>query len=190
MIKITDITEKRFRTTHSKDAYGNRVRGKEEYIAKRPVRSVKSGPRFGHFIIDTIVVQILIMLIQYILSLVNLAVGFDNSIGLTIALISSLSGLLLYPLMYLICEYYWQQTPGKFLTKTIVINEYGIKPDLRQITLRSLIRLVPFEAFSCFGDKYSRSHGWHDRWSDTFVVTKEELEILKNLQEEQGKKSW
>jgi uncharacterized RDD family membrane protein YckC len=185
MIKITDLTEKKIRTTHNKDAYGNRVRGKEEYIAKRPVRTVKSGPRFGHFIIDTIVIQVLIVLIQYILSLVNLAAGFDNSIGLTVALISSLSGLLLYPFMYFICELYWQQTPGKFLIKTVVINEYGNKPDLRQVALRSLIRLVPFEPFSCLGDTYS--HGWHDRWADTFVVTKEELEKLKTLQQQQDK---
>lgn len=185
MIKITDLTEKRFRTIHYKDAYGNRVRGREEYIAKRPVRTVKSGPRFGHFIIDTIVIQVLIVFIQYILSLINLMVGFDNALGLTIALMSSISGLLLYPLMYFICELYWQQTPGKFLTKTVVINEYGNKPDIRQVALRSLIRLVPFEAFSCFGDTYS--HGWHDRWAETFVVTKEELEIMKTLQQEQSK---
>ena len=185
MIKITDLTEKRFRTTHKKDAYGNRVRGQEEYVAKRTVRTVKSGPRFGHFIIDTIVIQVLIVFIQYILGLINLTVEFDNSLGLTVAFVSSISGLLLYPFMYLICEYYWQQTPGKFLTQTVVINEYAEKPDLRQIALRSLLRLVPFEPFSCFGDNYS--HGWHDRWSDTFVVKKEELQKLKELQKEQEK---
>ena len=185
MIKITDLTEKRFRTTHKKDANGNRIRGKEEFIAKRTVRTVKSGPRFGHFIIDTIALQILIALFQYLLGLASYAVGAENPIGLTIILISSLSGLLLYPLMYFVCEYNWQQTPGKFLTKTFVINECGNKPDLRQVALRSLIRLVPIEAFSCLSDNYS--YGWHDKWSDTFVVTKEELEKLKTLQKEQEK---
>jgi len=183
MIKITDLTETKFRTTYSKDSLGNRVRGKEEYLAKRPVRTVKPGPRFGHFFIDIIFLQILIIVIQYLLGLIYLAVGTDNPIGLTVALISSLSGLLFYPLMYFICEYFWQQTPGKLLTKTVVINEYGNNPNLGQIALRSLIRLVPFEWFSCLGENYS--HGWHDRWSDTFVVKKEELETLKTLQKEQ-----
>jgi hypothetical protein len=30
MIKINDLTELKFRTTYKKDAFGNRVRGKEE----------------------------------------------------------------------------------------------------------------------------------------------------------------
>ena len=185
MIKITDLKEKRFRTTHRKDAFGNRVRGREEYIAKRQVRTVKPGPRFGHFFIDLLFFQILIYSFDYILELIYYAVGESNPIGITVAFVLSISGLLLYPFMYFICEYFWQQTPGKLLTKTVVINEYGNKPDLRQIALRSLVRFVPFEAFSCFGDNYS--YGWHDRWADTFVVKKEELKKLKALQAEQEK---
>ena len=119
------------------------------------------------------------------LGLLNLAFGFENTVGLTIEFISSISGLLLYPFLYFICEYYWQQTPGKYFTQTIVINEYAEKPNVRQVALRSFVRLVPFEAFSCIGDVYS--HGWHDRWSDTFVVKKEELKKLKELQKEQSK---
>jgi uncharacterized RDD family membrane protein YckC len=185
MIKITDLTELKFRTTYKKDAFGNRVRGKEEYIGKRTVRTVKTGPRFGHFFIDILVIQVLVICIQYMLGLLNLAFGFENTVGLTIEFISSISGLLLYPFLYFICEYYWQQTPGKYFTQTIVINEYAEKPNVRQVALRSFVRLVPFEAFSCIGDVYS--HGWHDRWSDTFVVKKEELKKLKELQKEQSK---
>ena len=185
MMKITDLREKRFRTTYTKDAHGNRIRGKEEYYARRTVRTVKNGPRFGHFIIDLLAFEVIITLIQYMVSLVELAFGSHSVPGITAIYVGSLFGLLLYPLMYFVSEHLWQRSPGKFLTKTLVIDEYGNKPDLRQLVLRSLIRLVPFEAFSCLGDTYS--YGWHDRWSQTYVVTEEELERLKKLMHEQGK---
>ncbi len=182
MIRITDLTEERFRTTYTKDAYGNRIRGEEDYTAIRKVRTVKSGPRFGHFFIDLIFFQIIIICFDFVLGMIQLAIGEFAPVGLTIELFSTLSGILLYPLIYFIFEYLWQQTPGKFLTQAIVIDEYGNKPKASQIAVRSLIRLVPFEAFSCLDD-YSR--GWHDTWSNTFVVKKSELEEIKKLQKEQ-----
>jgi uncharacterized RDD family membrane protein YckC len=187
MIKITDLTENKFRTSYKKDAYGNRVRRQEQYTAKRLVRTVRPGPRFGHFVIDFIAFQVLGLSIQYILLIINLYADFDSVFGLSVAFVSSLGGLLLYPFMYFICEYYWQQTPGKFLTQTVVIDEYANKPDFRQIALRSLIRVVPFEPFSCWGDDYS--YGWHDKWADTFVVKKDELVLLKVLLKEQENKA-
>ena len=184
MIKITDLTEKRFRTTHNKDALGNRIRGREEYVAKRQVRTVKSGPRFGHFIVDLLCFEVFAYLINYLLELIEYAVGPNNPIGLTVGLIASLALLLMFPVLYFFCELLWQKTPGKMLTKTIVINEYGNKPDISSLIFRSLIRIVPFEPFSCLGDY---SYGWHDRWSNTFVVSEEELKKLKQLQVEQNK---
>jgi uncharacterized RDD family membrane protein YckC len=179
MIKITDLKEVRFRTTYDTDGRGNRVRGYQEHRIKRLVRTVKTGPRIGHFFIDLLIFQVLTLLIQYLLDLINIFVGYDNSLGLSIVLISNLTGLLLYPFLYFFCEYKWQQTPGKFLTKSVVINEYGNKPSLNEVITRSVIRLIPFEAFSCLGGKYS--YGWHDKWSDTFVVKIEERDKLKVL---------
>jgi uncharacterized RDD family membrane protein YckC len=181
MIKITELTEKKFRTVHLKDELGNRTRTKEEYIGKRVVKTVSPGPRFGHFFIDLIAFQIVVVVFQTLMSILNIYVGFDSAFGLTLQLFTSISALLLWPALYFICEHSWQQTPGKLLTKTVVIDEYANKPSIRKLILRSLIRLVPFEAFSCLGDKYSR--GWHDKWSDTYVVTKEELATLKELQQ-------
>jgi uncharacterized RDD family membrane protein YckC len=74
---------------------------------------------------------------------------------------------------------YGKKTPGKFLTKTVVIDEYANKPDFGTLLLRSFARLVPFEPFSCWGDTYSR--GWHDKWSNTWVVKEEERDELKKL---------
>jgi hypothetical protein len=88
----------------------------------------------------------------------------------------SLFDLFLYPAYYFIFELLYQKTPGKFLTKTSVIDVYGNKPTGPSLLLRSIIRLVPFEAFSCLGYQ-----GWHDRWSDTYVVRDAELKTLKEL---------
>lgn len=184
MKKITDLTETRWRTVHTRDAYGNRVRHTEEFIARRPVKSIASGPRFGHYIIDLIAFQLVIYFVSFIFELLVSLNNFNVSIILLLGLINSIVLLLLYPALYAFCENKWQKTPGKFLTKCLVIDEYGNKPELSAIILRSLIRLVPFEPFSCLGDKYS--NGWHDRWAKTWVVTEEELATIKKLQAEQS----
>jgi uncharacterized RDD family membrane protein YckC len=90
--------------------------------------------------------------------------------------------ILFIPFFYIIQEYKFQKTIGKYFTNTIVIDEYGNKPDFNTIVIRNFARLVPFEFFSCLGDDYS--YGWHDKWSKTWVVTKEELNTLKKLQSE------
>ena len=40
------------------------------------------------------------------------------------------------------------------------------RSSLKQVFLRTLIRLIPFEAFSFLGG----SKGWHDEWSGTKVI--------------------
>lgn len=184
MLKITELTETRWRTVYTRDAYGNRERDTEKYIAYRLVRSVAPGPRFGHFIIDLIAFQIVIFIVEYVFEMLMQLTNFNISLNLTIGLISNIVLLLLYPACYAFCENKWQKTPGKFLTKTVVIDEYGNKPELRAIILRSLIRLVPFEPLSCTDASYS--NGWHDRWSKTWVVAEEELAQIKQLQTEQS----
>ena len=84
-------------------------------------------------------------------------------------------------LMLLKFEYFFQKTPGKFLTKTKVIDAYGNRPEIGPLILRSIIRMVPFEALSCLSDR-----GWHDTWSETFVVPDKEAKKLKELQAEQS----
>jgi len=57
-------------------------------------------------------------------------------------------GIIISVLYYVIFESIWSKTPAKFITKTKVITEYGEKPDLKTIFIRTLIRFVPFETFS------------------------------------------
>ncbi len=73
------------------------------------------------------------------------------------------------------------KTLGKYVTKTIVVDTYGERPSNKTIAIRSLIRFIPFEAFSFLG---SSLRGWHDRWSDTYVVNENELKNRKELSSE------
>lgn len=61
-------------------------------------------------------------------------------------------------------------TVGKLLTGTRVVDESGRAPTFRQALLRSLCRLVPFEAFSVLLSEEEDPRGWHDRWPRTRVV--------------------
>ncbi|MBZ4036204.1 RDD family protein [Flavobacterium sp. 17A] len=74
---------------------------------------------------------------------------------------------------YLFFESLFGRTIGKIITGSIVVDENGIKPSFKIICLRTLCRLIPFEAFS-FLSKSARF--WHDSFSKTYVVEKKDLE--------------
>lgn len=82
-------------------------------------------------------------------------------------------GFILFFLYYFIFESIWQRTPAKFITGTKVVTCDGTKPTLGTIAIRTLIRFVPFEAFSFLGE---RVYGWHDRWSGTYVIKAKRFE--------------
>jgi uncharacterized RDD family membrane protein YckC len=183
IIKITELRETRLRTVHFRNEYGELERDTEEWEFQRPVKTVTSPRRFAHHIVDVLIIQLLVLSFEFcykfIIQIGELYAEENNFLIMFVGLPSFLT---MYVGYYAIFEYLYQKTPGKFLTHTIVINEYGSKPELSNILLRSLFRLVPFEAFSCLGDKYS--YGWHDKWSKTWVVTDDELIDLQRLQVE------
>jgi uncharacterized RDD family membrane protein YckC len=182
MKKITEIETTLFRTTHHRDSRGNLIKGRQEYVAKRPVKSADTGLRVANIVVDYMFFLIIIYFVDYLYDLVLIYMKPENPISLTFLLFGKITKLLIYPALYIFFEYKWQKSPGKFLTKTIVIDEYSNKPTLRQIVLRSIIRTIPFDPLSFLGD---RSRGWHDKWSDTFVVTQKELEVLRSLLSEE-----
>ena len=149
-MKITEIKVTKFRTEHIKDAYGNRVGHQIEYEANRKIKVMSGGKRFAHFFIDFIGFQIIWYCIGFVFGLIMegdllpkvvLSIGFFSN-GLT--------SILSYPLYYILFEHFWQKTPGKFITECTVVNLYGDKPDFKTNILRNIIRIVPFEIFSCF----------------------------------------
>ena len=171
-MKITDLEVQKHKLKVQRDRYGNRVRNKVAYMAKRPVKVVSGGTRFLHFLIDLILYSAFVALISLGL---NFIPDFPTEIGIIIESALILS----FPLYFMITEHLFQASPGKLLFKHQVINEYAEKPALKTIVKRNLTRYIPIEVFSCFA-----SRGWHDKWSNTFVVHKDEINELKKLLKE------
>ena len=77
-----------------------------------------------------------------------------------------LFGFFNYLIYYTFCEKAFRgYTLGKLITGTRAVRDDGQELSLKDALLRSLSRLVPFEAFSGFGDR-----PWHDSWTKTTVV--------------------
>lgn len=183
MKKITELTEVKLTNTHYRDEYGNLIRGQEEVVLVRRVNTVDGGIRFAHLIIDGLFFQVLWSMLGHIGGYIAEATKANLFTVLTLGFTATVISLICYPVFYFVTEHYWQRTPAKWLTKTVVIDEYGNRPDMRSLLLRSLVRIVPFESFSFLGND---SRGWHDRWSDTWVVKETELAEIKRLQVEQS----
>jgi len=81
-------------------------------------------------------------------------------------------------LYYNICEVFTARTVGKLFTQTIVVDEHGEKPNHETILIRSLCRLIPFNALSFLGIS---GRGWHDTISKTYVVNKKLLAEKKRM---------
>jgi uncharacterized RDD family membrane protein YckC len=71
-----------------------------------------------------------------------------------------------YLFYYTICEKAFNgYTLGKLITGTKAIRVDGRPLTFRDAMLRSLSRIVPFEAFSALGGR-----PWHDTWTKTTVI--------------------
>jgi len=139
------------------------------------------GQRFMNFIID--------LFVQYI---IGLCIGFTVAIFADVSNNTSLSerlgnmgkvedylfGLVITVSYYIVMEVYFSRTIAKYFTKTIVVMENGSKPDARTILIRTLCRLIPFDALTYLGGS---SRGWHDTISKTYVVQKHKFLEAKTL---------
>jgi len=65
---------------------------------------------------------------------------------------------------------------GKFITGTQVVTLEGETPTANVFLKRSFCRIIPFEAFSFFGE-----NGWHDSIPKTAVVVKKHFDYESNL---------
>lgn len=175
MKKITEIKITRYRTSTQKDSNG--VRKKVPYIAYREVKVVGHGRRFAHFFVDFLVYHVIYQFLLY-LFLFLFSYAKMNIVDVLIGQFIFFQFFFFsFPIYYILFEHFFQRTPGKFLTGCRVIDIYGKKPEIGTNVLRNIIRLVPFEFFSCaFSDR-----GWHDRWSNTYVVQNEEFQKIQKL---------
>ncbi len=150
----------------------------ETYRRYLPVTTVTGWARFSHYFLDAICYYLLIIVAS---AAIVIATGDESFLDSSAASVFNLALIVLY---YFFFESVMQTTPGKLATKSVVVDEYGRKPNTSQLLGRSFARLVPFEAFSCLGDP---SRGWHDSWSDTYVMRKKDLnELLDRISEMEG----
>ena len=128
------------------------------------------GKRFANYIVDVIVYYIIILLIGVVYGLLIAFVGINGApedfetINPFLNLLITVSIQLSY---YSIMEYKLGKTIGKLITGTLVVNQFGEQVTYKTALLRSLSRIVPFYQFSLLG---TPCRGWHDSWTDTFVV--------------------
>ncbi len=76
---------------------------------------------------------------------------------------------------YFLSEKFLGRTPGKYLTKTQVIDIDGNLSTLR-IAGRTVARCIPFDDFSIF---FNNNRTWHDSLSNTWVVKTQTLPEAK-----------
>jgi len=136
--------------------------------------------RFANYVIDYIMQLIILVGIVMVITMISLFLGNEQ----LVARIEAMNrfeeyalGALIVLIYYNIFEIFFSRTIGKFVTKTIVVNELGEKPTVNEILVRTVCRIIPFDAFSFLGEP---GKGWHDSISKTYVVKKEVLEQRKS----------
>ena len=140
------------------------------------------GQRFLNYIIDLIIIYLIIFMIGIALAILALLTGSQSLLDWFTDESKVLKDYLLFFSVwipyYTFFERYTSRTVGKFITKTMVVNEDGSKIDFGTAFKRTLCRIIPFEPFSMLG---GNARGWHDSIPDTYVVRKEAFEEKKQL---------
>jgi len=77
---------------------------------------------------------------------------------------------------YFSMESLTQRSFGKYITNTKVVLSNGEKPTSQDVLIRSLCRIIPFDALSFLG---ANGKGWHDSLSKTYVVSVDRFEAKK-----------
>ena len=133
--------------------------------------------RFLNLIIDLFVVYLITIGLGAALNIIGQLTGnYSLSEWITsLTLIENLFfGVVVLFFYYAITEIYFARTFGKYFTKTVVVKHNGTKPNLKSIVIRTLVRMIPIEAFSFLSND---ARGWHDTLSVTYVVKKWEFHL-------------
>lgn len=127
------------------------------------------GQRFANYILDLIFIYCFTLVFGFLLGII-LVVLNPELLDVLVSgnkLIEYLLGAIFVLLYYILLEGLTGRTIAKLITKTKVVTIDNKRPPIDTIIVRSLCRLIPFEAFSFLGTKDT---GWHDTLSKTRVV--------------------
>lgn len=129
--------------------------------------------RFANYIIDLIlfttiaaVIMIAAVVIAELMESEQVLQIIDDFENINPILDRLITGIV-FTMFYATLEGLTQRTIGKLITRTKVVLENGEKPSVETTIIRSLCRMIPFNAFSFLGNS---SRGWHDSLSKTYVV--------------------
>lgn len=170
MKTIENLKEEKIIYKTEKDENGNLIEVPHKKMTSRFVETVTPGIRFGYYLIDLVLIYVLAFILGIVFALLGISDFIVDGPG------GNIFGFLIVFSYYLLLEGLTGTTAGKMILGYTVIDRFAEKPSFGAITIRSLSRLVPFEAFSCFNDR-----GWHDKWSKTYVVKTAEKNALKKL---------
>jgi uncharacterized RDD family membrane protein YckC len=133
------------------------------------LKTASAGKRLANRIIDLIVFVILAFVFGMASAIVVLIIYPEaaDTMEADFEKYNLLFTLVLHLAYYTILEASSGRTIGKLITGTRVVDKHGKTPGINAIFLRSLSRMVPFEAFSFLG---TVPRGWHDTWTDTWVI--------------------
>lgn len=149
-----------------------------------PDLHASKGKRFTNFIIDYAMQIVLGFIFGIVLALIA---ELTNSITIYDWLLSEsklsdyVFGIIILIIYYNIIEILTGRSIGKYITKTKVVMEDGSKPKFTDILLRTVCRIIPFEAFSFFGEE---ARGWHDSLSKTYVVDVDKFDAKRRADSE------
>jgi len=132
--------------------------------------------RLFEFLIDLGAITCLNMLLGLALRLAVVVAGVDASQLPHILLVGLSVGLCLT--YYAVSEGTVGQTPGKMLLRTKVVRTSGSSVRASDAIVRTMVRLVPFEALSILSNSRLM---WHDKWSRTKVVDTAPLSVWRQL---------
>lgn len=132
-------------------------------------KTASAGKRLANYIIDLIVFMIIAFVFAMASAIVVLIIYPEaaDTIDADFEKYNLLFTLTIHLSYYTILESSSGRTIGKLITGTRVVDKDGKTPGIKTIFLRSLTRIVPFNAFSFLG---AVPRGWHDTWTDTWVI--------------------
>lgn len=137
-------------------------------------QQASTGQRFVNWLVDNILLRLLVtyltgdLLINFLLQVAPEFTidAFGDGVSFMGYVVSYIYVIFHYLFYYTICEKGFKgYTLGKLLSGTRAIRKDGQELTMKDALLRSLARMVPFEAFSGFGNE-----PWHDTWTRTTVV--------------------
>ena len=133
------------------------------------------GQRFLNFSIDLVFLYIIILSVGTTIVLIA-EVASKFAVSAWVETMSkeeiALYSVVIMILYYSLTEIYFSRTIAQLITKTVVVKKDGSKPDIKTFVIRTLCRFIPFEPLSFLG---GTPRGWHDTFSDTYVVKKKRL---------------